>query len=45
MALDPVSHRLYTSAVDYLPADPAVANGRPQGKPDTFRVLVFGPTE
>jgi DNA-binding beta-propeller fold protein YncE len=43
MTLDPVTHKLYTSAVDYLPADPAVANGRPQALQDTFRVLVFGP--
>ncbi len=42
MAVDPATHRLYTAAADYLPADPATPNARPTAKPDTFRVLVFG---
>ena len=43
MTLDPVTHKLYTAAADYLPASSAAPNGRPQTAPDTFHVLVFGP--
>lgn len=42
MALDPVTHRLYTAAVKYAAADPAAApNARPAAVPDSFHVLVF----
>jgi YVTN family beta-propeller protein len=45
MALDPKTHRIYLSAVDYAPAATGAAAGaRPQANPDTFRVLVFAPS-
>lgn len=40
MALDPVTHKIYTAAQDLLPAP---AGGRAQGVPDSFRVLVYAP--
>ena len=40
MALDPKTHRIYLSAVDYAPPAPGAAAGaRAQANPDTFRVL------
>ena len=44
MTVDPVTHRLYTLAVKYAPADPtAKAGARPTALPDSFHVLVYGP--
>lgn len=43
MALDATTHRLYTAAVTYAPADPSVPNARPVAVPDSFHVLVFAP--
>ena len=40
MALDPVTHRIYTAAPDFQP--PADAKARPTAVPDSFHVLVFG---
>lgn len=45
MALDPVTKRIYVSTVDYAPAEAGASGGqpgRPQAKPDSFKVLVFG---
>ena len=42
MALDPSTHRLYTAAQNFAPADPARRRGtRPTAIPDSFHVLVF----
>jgi DNA-binding beta-propeller fold protein YncE len=42
MAIDPVTHRIYTAAPAYQPADPgAPAGTRPTAVPDSFRVLIF----
>ena len=46
MALDPVTHRVYTAAVDFAVADPnatppAGRRGGPPQVPDSFHVLVF----
>jgi DNA-binding beta-propeller fold protein YncE len=42
MTLDPVTHRLYTAAQNFAPADPAAPAGtRPAAIPDSFHVLVF----
>ncbi len=43
MALDPVTHRIYTAAQDIQPA-PA-GGGRAQGVPDSLRVLVYAPAK
>lgn len=44
MTVDPVTHRLYTLAVKYPPADPtAKAGARAVALPDSFHVLVYGP--
>ena len=42
MIIDPVTHRLYTAAAEFLPADPAKPNARPQMKEDSLKVLVYG---
>jgi DNA-binding beta-propeller fold protein YncE len=49
MTLDPATHRLYTAAQNFQPADPAgtPAAGRGRGPapiPESFHVLVFGMT-
>jgi DNA-binding beta-propeller fold protein YncE len=41
MALDAMTHRLYTAAVNYAPANPAAPNARPAAVPDSFHVMVF----
>jgi len=41
MALDPMTHRLYTAAITYAPADPAAPAARPAAVPDSFHVMVF----
>ena len=42
MALDPVTHRIYTAAPAYQPAAPGAPSGtRPTAVPDSFRVLIF----
>ena len=42
MALDPVTHRIYTAAPAFQPAAPgAPAGTRPTAVPDSFRVLIF----
>jgi YVTN family beta-propeller protein len=42
MAVDPVTHRIYTAAQNYAPPDPnAAAGARPTAIPDSFHVLVF----
>ncbi len=43
MTLDPLTHRIYTAAVDYLPADPTKPEARPQAAPESMRVLVYAP--
>jgi len=48
MALDPVTHRLYTAAQQFAAADPnapplAGRRGGPPPVPDSFHVLVFAP--
>lgn len=44
MALDTVTHRLYTAAGKFPPADPnAKAGARAVAIADSFRVLVYGP--
>jgi hypothetical protein len=43
MALDPVTHKIYTAAQDFQPA-PA-GGGRAQGVPDSLRVLVYAPAK
>ena len=43
MALDPVTHKIYTAAQDFQAA-PAGA-GRAQGVPDSLRVLVYAPSK
>jgi len=45
MTLDPKTHKIYLSAVDYAPAagtTPGGRTGRPQAVPDSFKVLVYG---
>jgi DNA-binding beta-propeller fold protein YncE len=49
MTLDPITHKIYLSAVDYAPASekqaagtPAPKFARPQPLPNSFRVLVYG---
>lgn len=42
MTLDPKTHRIYLSAADLAPAP---SGERPKQIPETFRVLVFGPSE
>lgn len=43
MTLDPATHKIYLGAAQYdpLPSN-AAPNARPQAKPDTFHVLVYG---
>jgi YVTN family beta-propeller protein len=42
MAIDPGTHRIYTAAQNFAPADPSAAAGtRPTPIPDSFHVLVF----
>jgi len=43
MALDPVTHKIYTAAQEFQPA-PA-GGGRAQGVPDSLRVLVYAPAK
>ena len=43
MALDPVTHKIYTAAQELQPA-PA-GGGRAQGVPDSLRVLVYAPSK
>ena len=43
MALDPVTHKIYTAAQDFQAA-PA-GGGRAQGVPDSLRVLVYAPSK
>ncbi len=43
MALDPVTHRIYTAAQEMQPA-PA-GGGRAQGVPDSLRVFVYAPAK
>lgn len=43
MALDPVTHKIYTAAADLQPA-PA-GGGRAQAVPDTLRVLIYAPSK
>ena len=43
MALDPVTHKIYTAALELQPA-PA-GGGRAQGVPDSLRVLVYAPAK
>jgi len=43
MTLDPLTHRIYTAAVDYLPRDPAKPDARPRSIPESMRVLVYTP--
>ena len=48
MALDPVTHRVYTAAQEFAPVDPAAPaqpgrRGGPPPVPDSFHVLVFAP--
>ena len=42
MALDPVTHKIYTAAQDFQAAPPG---GRAQGVPDSLRVLVYAPSK
>ena len=42
MTIDQATHRLYTAAVEYLPADPANPKARPQAREGSMKVLVFG---
>jgi hypothetical protein len=42
MALDPVTHKIYTAAQDMQAAP---AGGRAQAVPNTFRVLVYAPAK
>jgi DNA-binding beta-propeller fold protein YncE len=46
LTLDPKTHRIYLAAADMEPApapQPGEPKQRPKIKPDTFRILVFGP--
>jgi hypothetical protein len=49
MALDPMTHRVYTAAQDFGPADPNAPapppgrRGGPPPVPDSFHVLIFAP--
>lgn len=43
MALDPVTHKIYTAAADLQPAP--VGGGRAQAVPDTLRVLIYAPSK
>lgn len=43
MALDPVTHKIYTAAQEFQPA-PA-GGGRAQGVPDSLRIMVYAPTK
>jgi hypothetical protein len=42
MALDPLTHKIYTAAQDFQAAP---AGGRAQGVPDSLRVLVYAPSK
>lgn len=42
MTIDPKTHRIYVSAADF---EPATGGERPKVIPETFRVLVYGPSD
>ncbi len=43
MALDPVTHKIYLSTAEFEPVPADAPGQRPLPKPDTFKVLVYGP--
>ena len=42
MALDPKTHNLYLSTVDFEPPAPGQTNGRKTPKPGSFHLLIYG---